>query len=257
MKIQRYPQQIVVIRHGLSVLNKFLSDIEQDKQYQRFLKKFRKNPHSASTQRLANRLNRKFVGKLPPDAAIPLSPEGRAQAITTGMELEKLMEAPDVIICSSYKRARHTLEYLKCGWFDLNTAEVIYDDAFREAETNISNIYMTYEVFLALNPQDKELWDASRYFYRFPRGENFPDLIQRVESAMGVYLERYAGKKVLIVGHHGTNVAIRSVLEEWNDTNAIFMQEYEKESPNCGVLAYTHLPWAGKLRVDFLNKQLW
>ena len=68
------------------------------------------------------------------DIERPLNDRGRSQALNLGVFLAENMIDPDLIICSSAKRARQTLKYLQKNWN--SDAEVIEENQLYLASVN-------------------------------------------------------------------------------------------------------------------------
>lgn len=127
---------------------------------------------------------------------VALSEEGALQAKDLA---ERFASEPvDVIYASPLRRAMDTARILAerrrlaietCGDF----AEI----DFGEFEGR------SYEEIEALFPETFQLWMREPTQVRFPQGENFQDLKQRVLRALDFVLARHAGQKIVIVSHAG------------------------------------------------------
>jgi broad specificity phosphatase PhoE len=97
--------------------------------------------------------------------------------------------------------------------------------------------YNDKRVFFVNHPEQRPLFEAEEYDYRYPGGENIGDVADRVEDWLKTISTEYAGKKILAVSHHETILVKRMLLEgkgkKW------FLQVDEIDKPiNCGVTTY-------------------
>jgi broad specificity phosphatase PhoE len=252
----KWPAWLMMIRHDTSAYN-VLRDLKQgDDLYQEFLEEWARDPFSEATVKLARAVQKKFalgVGDAETDLA---DTEGR-QAYETGVALSS-GELPDVVFASPYKRARLTLQHITRGWPALAAVRVYEEERIREQEHGLSLIYNDWRVFHALHPEQKMLRDIEgAYWYRFPQGENVPDVRDRNRSFLTTLTRDFAGKKVLVVTHHLNILASRANLERLSADEFLRMDEQEKPI-NCGVTLYVGDPSQGtdgRLNLGYYNKK--
>jgi broad specificity phosphatase PhoE/predicted kinase len=120
----------------------------------------------------------------------PLSEAGRGYARTlAGVARERI--GPDVVVwTSTLRRTIETAEALGLptrAWRALDEIDAGVCDA------------MTYEEIADGMPQEYEARQADKFRYRYPRGESYQDVIQRLEPVI-FELERER-RPVLVIGH--------------------------------------------------------
>lgn len=247
----------MLIRHDTSAYNVLKEAKKNDGVYASFLAAWDAAPDSEETRRLAIEVKEKFsfgVG----DSDTPLADAEGKQARLTGEALAKEFETPDVIYVSPYARTMATLEHLTRGWPALGGVKVFKDERIREQEHGLALLYNDWRVFHALHPDQRMLRKLEgAYWYRFPQGENVPDVRLRNRSWIETIIRDWRGLRVLAVTHHLNILATRATLERLEA--AEFLRLDKEETPiNCGVTAYKGHPdkgQDGKLLLDFYNKR--
>ena len=248
---------VTFIRHDTSVYNALRDKKKGDPLYVRYLAARKKDDGSEEARDLARQVQKKFNLRVS-DADTPLVDiEGR-QAFEVGTVLASLHEQPDVVFVSPYLRATQTLEHLTRGWPALRSVKRYDDDRVREQDHGLATLYNDWRVFETLYPEQKALRKLQGpYWYRYPQGENVPDVRGRNRSWLGTITRDYAGKHVLVVTHHLNILAVRANLERFGA--AEFIRLDEKEKPiNCGVTVYLGDPNKGKngrLELEYYNRK--
>jgi broad specificity phosphatase PhoE len=253
----KWPDTLILIRHDTSAYNNLKVKKTGDPIYEEFIKEYEKDSTSEIAKKLAVVIKEKFsLGT--GDADTPLADEEGQKAYETGLNLRKEgTPIPDVIFVSPYKRTRLTFEHLKRGWPELANVKVYEDERVREQEHGLSVIYSDYRVFNILHPEQKKLYDLEGpYWYRFPQGENIPDVRTRNRSWMTSLTRDFAEKKVMVITHHLNILALRANLERMGADE--FMDLDNNDKPiNCGVTLYKGYPELGKeghIKLEFYNK---
>ena len=257
-KRSKWPKRLMLIRHGESAFNRLKKDKAKNALYQEFEAAYKQNPASEKTQRLA----RKVWKALPldvSDAQTPLTAEGRRQAKETGAALrKKKTKVPHVILVSPYCRTKATLRQLMVGWPELAKVKVYEEERLREWEIGLRGRYHDWRIFNALHPEQRELREQEgAYWYRLPQGENLPDLRERLRSLIGTLIREFRGKRVLIVAHHMTILALRANLERL-DQEEFERIDHEEKPINCGVTLYKgkkRKGTRGKLCLKYYNRK--
>lgn len=253
----KWPEYLVLIRHGVSKYNLLKGRKEADSLYQAFVLEWEKDPASPRTVELAKEVWQKFSLGVS-DADTPLADVEGKQAFATGMELKNIIEVPDVIFVSPYKRTLDTLSHIQRGWPDLNNVRLYREDRIREQEHGLVLLYNDWRVFQALHPEQGLLRQLEGpYWYRFPQGENVPDVRERNRSWLSTLVRDFTGKKVLVVTHHLNILATRANLERW-DADEFLRVDKEEKPINCGVTLYRGYPHEGMdghLKLEFYNKK--
>lgn len=254
----KWPTYLALIRHDVSAYNALKCTRAKNEDYQRFVAQFEKDCESPLTRAMAQEIWDIYsLGK--GDHATPLAHDG-VFAKKVGEELNKELELPDVIFVSPYLRTKETLRKLIEGWPELANVKVIEDERIREQEHGLAILYNDWKVVYSLYPDQKKLHDLEGdYWYRWPQGENVPDVRLRVRSWFDTIVRDYADKKVLVVTHHLTILSVRAVLERMSAEQ--FKQLDDNEKPlNAGVTLYSGKPEVGKdgkLVLEYYNKKLY
>ncbi len=253
----KWPKSLTLIRHGESAFNALRKAKGNDPRYQRFKSAYEREPESRRTRKLALQIWDDFPLKIS-DAQTPLTPKGERQAVTTGEALSKIMRLPKVIAVSPYLRTRETLKFLTKGWPELASVDVYEEERLREMEIGLRGLYHDWMIFNALYPEQRELREQEGgYWYRYPQGENVPDLRARQHSWLGTIIREFAGDDMLAVAHHMTILGVRANLERWGEAEFARIDHDEKPI-NCGVTHYRCDPKKGrdgKLRLAFYNRK--
>ena len=236
-----------MIRHDVSAYNVLKAAKQVDPDYQRFLIAFESEPESEETRWLAQGIARKFsLGVSDQDTPLVESPENEQRAILTAERLRESGELPDVIFLSPYKRIRKTFERLCKGWPALADVRIVIDERIREHEHGIITLYNDWRVFHALHPEQAKYYNLQgRYWYRYPQGENVPDVRLRNGLWLGALVRDFAGHHVWAITHHLNILAARANLERLDDEAFIHLDEKEKPI-NLGVTTYRGDPTQGK-----------
>jgi alpha-ribazole phosphatase len=135
---------------------------------------------------------------------VPLSAEGRRQA---GALAAALADVPLTAVYSSpLARARDTAAPIAAG----RGLEPAVDEAL--AEMDFGELEgLSYDEIRAARPDVFRAWMETPTSVRFPRGESFADLRERVLAAVGGLRERHHGEAVAVVAHGGV---VRVVLAD-------------------------------------------
>lgn len=255
----KWPKSLTIIRHDTSLYNDLKIKKRANEAYQEFLKEFRKNPDSYESQMFAYMAQKEFALNLG-DHETPLAQSAGHQAIKTGEKIKEVIDLPDVIFVSPYDRTLHTLENLVKGWPELADVETYEDERIREREHGLALLYNDWRVFHVLHPDQRHLYKLEGpYWYRYPQGENIPDVRLRARSIIETCIREFSEKNVLFVTHHETILSIRANLERL-DANEFMRIDKKEKHINCGVTHYKGNPNAGKngkLKLDFYNKRFY
>lgn len=234
------PKELVLIRHGTSTRNHASREWQKNELYQEFIARYRKEAHARETQELAQQLREimTFSGlRLEMrDADIILTIDARTQVATMARKLET--KTPDIIFTSNYVRAKQTLVIMQESRADLKTTDQKNDEAIRDREFGSLCLYGDVRIFLSLNPDEKRRYDLEKHYtYRFPGGENIPDVRQRVRMWLTMLQTAYAGKRVLAVAHMDPILAIRCELEHMGEDDFSRLS-IENPPANASVTLY-------------------
>ncbi len=255
----KWPNILQLVRHDVSAYNVLRELKSQDSLYLSFLAAFQRDPWAEATKCLALAVQEKFALGVS-DAKTPLAELDNQRAEQTGQRLRETRELPHVVIRSPYDRARRTHEKICLGWPELAGVKVIEDERQREQEHGLATLYNDWRVFFCIHPEQKAMYDQyGPYWYRYPQGENVPDVRLRNNIWIGTLVREFAGMRVLVVTHHLNILATRANLERLTDEEFIHLDDHEKPI-NLGVTTYKGNPNAGsngRLILDSYNQALW
>lgn len=115
----------------------------------------------------------------------------------------------DYIISSPLKRAYHTAEIAKGN----KNIEIIKHSGFQEISLGDFE-GMRYDEIMISNEDALKKIEENPFENRYPNGENLHEFYNRVVSAFNEVVEKYKGKKTLIVAHGGTIKCIESYINK-------------------------------------------
>lgn len=258
----KWPNTLTVIRHGESAYNVLKGQKEQDPKYIEFKRAYnrrKKDPELA--RQLAQVLldSKKYILGVG-EHNTAMTTLGPKQAEVTGAELSKRIPLPDVILVSPYERTVHTLGGMAVGWPELANVKTIEDERLREQEHGLASLYNDWRLFHIMHPDQDTLRELQGpYWYRYPQGENVPDVRERNRSIMNTVVREYSGKEVMMVTHHLSILALRANLERLGEPGFIDLDNHQKPI-NCGATIYRGVPDLGedgKLVLDVYNEKLY
>lgn len=252
----KWPKYIAAVRHDTSEYNVLRVLKARDRQYQAFLQAYGANPTSAETRQLAEALHNRYPLRVA-DCRTQLVDREAKLAVHTGKGLSQHLEVPDIIFRSPYERAEHTLEGIIKGWPALKLVKCIEDERLRELEHGLALLFNDWRIFFTFHPEQRLLYEQEdAYWYRYPQGENVPDVRERIRSWLNTITRDFAGKKVFVVSHHLTILSLRANLERLNEAGFIHLDDNDKPK-NCGVTLYTGRPDQGsdgRLELTYYNR---
>lgn len=253
----KWPETLTLIRHDTSSYNELKQVKEVNPLYQKFKKSYSQDPASAETKELALEVKQNFALNVG-DHNTPLGEGNKAEQMAE--TLKEQIALPDVIFVSPYYRTKLTLERMTEGWPQLKDIPTFEEERIREQEHGMALIYNDWRVFYALHPEQRELHKIEGdYWYRYPQGENVPDVRERVRSWQNTLVREFAEKNVLAVTHHLTILSTRANLERWDSEQFIHFDKEDKPI-NCGVTIYKGRPDLGKdgkLLLEVYNQRLY
>jgi broad specificity phosphatase PhoE len=251
----KWPISLMLVRHDTSAYNALRDKKRGDSLYEKFLKAWEDGKDYSTISSLAYMVSQKFPLDTS-DAETPLVDPESKRAFHTGLKLSN-EQLPDVIFVSPFRRALATLEHLTRGWPALKSVKTYEEERIREQEHGLASIYSDWRVFEALHPEQQILRKRKgSYWYRYPQGENVPDVRARNRSWLTTITRDFAGKRVLVITHHLNILVTRVNLERLSDADFIRLDEEEKPI-NCGVTLYQGYPLEGNdghLKLTYYNK---
>lgn len=255
----KWPESLTLIRHAESVYNQQKKLKADDDLYKRFKSAYNKNPDSEDCREIAHEIVDKFPVNFG-DHNTPLARDDAEKAKTVGERLAERISVPDVIFVSPYERTHDTFAQLKQGWPELGDVKVIEEERLREQEHGLSLLYWDWRVFNTIHPEQRKLREIQGpYWYRFPQGENVPDVRDRMRSWLSALTRDYFEKNVLGITHHLSIISLRANLERLSAEEFIRLDEQEKPI-NLGVTTYIGDPnqgTDGKLNLADYNVKLY
>jgi broad specificity phosphatase PhoE len=223
----KWPKSLIIIRHGESEQNAVLDLFEKDLDKNLLM-------HQKEIR----------------DADIELTDKGINQAQKTGELLAK--EEPfDICLASPYKRTIQTAENI-LSKFDYEI-KLHTDNRLREKEFGRLHAFSEAEIKEKYPEEFEDRKREGKYWYRLPRGENYPDVEMRVHSFLGKLNRDYPGKRVLIITHQVPYKIFRTLFGHLKEEEVISLPE----TPNCGIQEFkinTKDSSEGKLVLNFYDK---
>jgi len=226
---QKWPDSIVIVRHGESLKNVERARVEQFD---------------------SNKLKLDITDR---DMDIPLSERGEWQAIATGKALKRRQKF-DVVFVSPYVRCRQTADLIieRLGY----TPKVVIEERLREKEFGVidnltkKGIEKFYPDEWARRQRD------GKYYYRPAGGESYPDVGMRVHSFLSTLARDYRKKRVLIVCHSVVVKVFRKLLERLEEKDILAIDQTEDVS-NASVTTYSYETKEEKLRLKEYNRKFY
>ena len=192
------------------------------------------------------------------DVDVPLSELGEQQAEALGRWFASLPaeKTPNIIVTSTYLRARHTAEIVaESAGLSRDKYTLVVDERLREKEFGILD-RLTKVGIEAYHPDQAEFRRLlGKFYHRPPGGESWCDVILRLRSAIEMISREYCGERVLLVGHSVVVLCLRYLIEHMTEEQ-ILKIDRENEIANCSVTSYQHDPSVkpkGQLRLELFN----
>jgi 2,3-bisphosphoglycerate-dependent phosphoglycerate mutase len=157
----------------------------------------------------------------------PLNEQGFAQAKAVSKAIRALNEQRpfDFVLVSDLERARQTAELAA---EPLAFTHAI-DPQWRERNFGVLES-LTHEEMLAQQPTIYAGWKSGEPDFQITEGESLRQFSLRVQGVLKAAVERYEGKRVLVVTHGGVVDMARRIVE-----NAPLSMPRGYEIPNCSV----------------------
>jgi broad specificity phosphatase PhoE len=232
MARQKWPQTVWIVRHGQSAGN-----VARD------------------AAELARAI---YIDIATRDIDVPLSPLGEQQATALGGWFASMPrdERPDVVLCSSYRRARDTAVRIVDG-AGIETGNVAFqvDEILREKEFGVHDRLTKHWIRERFPELSEQRSHVGKFYFRPPGGESWCDVILRLRSVLDTITREYSGSRVLIVTHQVIVNCFRYLFERM-DEERILDIDRAGDVPNCSVTSYRFDAASGrqgKLVPDLLN----
>lgn len=209
---QKWPNNIVLIRHGQTPLN------------------IAKNTRKNKSEKIW------WLETDTRDMDMSLTELGMAQAEITGKNLCSNNPKFDIIYSSPYNRTKQTTSII-LNELDYSVP-VKMEERIREKEFGVVD-RLTKKGIELLYPREAERKEhLGKYYYRPPGGENYPDVNLRVHSFLGTLIRDRPRQNVLVVCHGVIIYSFRKLLERFEEGDVLRIDEVEGEVKNCGVTTY-------------------
>lgn len=191
------------------------------------------------------------------DIDVPLSDLGVEQSIALGEWFGRLHpnEAPEIILCSPYVRARQTAQLVaeRARW----SGETVFtrvDERLREKEFGILDRLTKLGIQQRHPELDRQRRHVGKFYFRPPGGESWCDVILRLRSLLEMMTREYGGRRVLVVAHQVIVNCLRYLLEQMDEAD-ILQIDQQGDVPNCALTSY-HSPGrdnGGLMVLDLVN----
>lgn len=275
----KWPNQLVFVRHAQSVYNVLRARKEADPQYQEFKDLFESGKDKDWLMMLAARIQQKYALECS-DRDTPLVDTALTYQIEpTALALGELiingeLEYPDAVFVSPFLRAMWTWDGIFSFWrkrwgttsadwhaFTRGRNHVLYvDERIRELDHGLALIYNDWRLFHVFHPEQRLLRNLlGDYDYRYPNGENVPDVRMRMRDWRGTIMREYADMNAWAISHHLSLLSWRADQERLSPTQFAELDRNDKPV-NCGVTIYKGNPKAGKkgrLELQAYNKKFY
>ncbi len=108
-------------------------------------------------------------------------------------------------------------------------AAIVEEERLREQEHGLALLYNDWRMFQVMHPEQEALrTKQGPYWYRYPQGENVPDVRERLRSWLGTITRDYRGQSVLAITHHLAILGLRANLERLDAVQFTHLDEQEK-----------------------------
>lgn len=216
----KYPQLLVLVRHGQSMRNKV---------------KPNRGPWPDNRDAGA-------VSKLL-DHEVPLTELGRSQATVLGPFLRKRFGVFDKVYDSGYRRAVETRELALAGGYaagEIAAMRIRSELLLREREAGLMH-GATQAMFDAepLYAACLAAMERDPFLKRYISGESIADVVDRLRQFRSLVLENQSGRKVLVFCHEVVMKAFQILLLRMDVTSATAFCR-EASVANTAVHAYAH-----------------
>jgi 2,3-bisphosphoglycerate-dependent phosphoglycerate mutase len=212
--MQRWPSRIWLVRHGESAGN-----VARDA------------AHSIGGEEIDIQAR---------DVDVPLSSLGKRQAEALGRWFASMPrdDKPQVILCSTYLRARATAAAVHSalmGHASMNNIGA--DERLREREFGIVDRLTK----LGIERRHPDLAAArqlmGKFYFRPPGGESWCDVILRLRSLLDSVSLHHPDKRVLIVSHQVVILCFRYLIEGLDEASILEI-DAKADVANCSVTEY-------------------
>ena len=142
---------------------------------------------------------------------LPLSENGRMQAVACGKQLAAQCLTFDRVFCSTAKRTVETLQLIQEAWPELTPLPPIYSDRLQELSQGAWEGRLREEIYTPARLQEI---NSNNWLFKAPGGESQQEVEYRMMDFINPEIAaRHASGRFLIVGHGCTfKCLLRGVL---------------------------------------------
>ena len=228
---QKWPQSLWIVRHGQSAGN-----VARD---------------------AAEAAGLRTIDIATRDVDVPLSDLGVRQAEALGTWFGNMPrdELPDVVLSSTYLRARETARVVIETGMQGHEVSPVSDERLREKEFGALDRLTKFGIRQKYPDLAEQRAHVGKFYFRPPGGESWCDVILRLRSVLDTITREHRRERVLIVGHQVTVNCLRYLFERLSEAEILDVDR-RADVPNCSVTSYTFDPTAGrngKLVLDLVN----
>jgi broad specificity phosphatase PhoE len=167
-----------------------------------------------------------------------LSSLGKEQARVLGQWFGQMTERPEVLLTSSYRRARQTAEIFRASDGCAADVPICVDERLREKEFGILDGLTSSGVAEAFPDQAEFRKILGKFYHRPPGGESWADVILRLRSLLDTVSLHHAGQRVMIIAHQVVVLCLRYIIETL-DEDQILEIDGQGDVANCSVTEYS------------------
>lgn len=179
---------------------------------------------------------------------VPLSDEGREQAVSIGRWFRFQKLKPTYVISSPFLRASETARIIaETARFE--NQKLVFDERLRERELGIFDRLTKLGAYQKYAEECAKREELGKFYHRPPNGESWADVALRVRSFWHDLRFDYAGEKVLIVTHEVVIRVFRYVLESLTEKEVLAI-DAACDVRNCAVTSYHFSEKSARLEHD-------
>jgi 2,3-bisphosphoglycerate-dependent phosphoglycerate mutase len=177
-----------------------------------------------------------------PDVALSELGHHQAEALADWFARLPANERPNVVLTSTYVRARQTAETVcaRGGVDPDDELTFVIDERLREKEFGVLDRLTRWGIEASYPEQAEFRRRLGKFYHRPPGGESWCDVILRLRSVLDTVSLHYSrpGSRVLVVGHQVIVLCLRYLIEELTEEEILAIDR-SGEVANCGVTSYT------------------
>jgi len=229
---QKWPNNLVLVRHGLSIYN----------EERELINRGVLTTYSSKIKGLRN-------------ADIPLSAKGKNQAQKTGIFLAKKYGNFDTVFVSPFKRALDTAGLIVTN---MPKAKLTIEERIREKEFGIADGLTPEEIKTIFPYEYSRKLKEKKYYYRSAGGESYPDVNLRIWSFLNTLIREHSKTNILVVSHSAVMLCFRKLLEKLTEKQVLDINQND-DVQNCAIISYRfnpNLKPKPKMQLDIYNNSL-